>query len=91
MSESREPSTEAGRTLFSRLWAVDDYARTFQIIATVQHDIVAIEDEARSTPEVRRLATAMRAVDAVEKRPVERYIGLASEIVAAYMATEPGR
>lgn len=31
-----------------------------------------------------RLARAMRAVDIIEKRPVEKYLGLATEIAEAY-------
>jgi hypothetical protein len=42
-------------------------------------------------PDVRRLAAAMRAVDVVEKRPVDKYVGLASEIVAAILAALPNR
>lgn len=40
-----DPLTEAGRSLFSRLWAVNDYAGASKAIATVAQDIVAIEAE----------------------------------------------
>jgi hypothetical protein len=47
-----EPQTEAGKRLFARLWAVNDYQGASMAIATVQTDIVAIEREAArsSTP-----------------------------------------
>lgn len=46
MEEPRPPRTEAGRALFGRLWAVNEYSQASRIIATVEQDIVRIEDEA---------------------------------------------
>lgn len=55
-----EPITEAGRALFSRLWAINSYEQASKIIATVQSDILAIEAELRAS-----LAEKVRALPGV--------------------------
>jgi hypothetical protein len=49
----REPRTEAGRRLSSRLWATKNYEDCQPIIAFIFEDVRRIEDEAASKAEAR--------------------------------------